>query len=64
MGLEGGTTAASIAAAVSASSNADLVRRRLQAASGVAEGGLMQRAWGEIVRVVGDTVRMAASGLV
>ena len=64
VGLEGGTTAASIAAAVSASSNADLVRRRLQAASGVAEGGLMQRAWGEIVRVVGDTVRMAASGLV
>ncbi|KAF9563214.1 hypothetical protein CPC08DRAFT_706140 [Agrocybe pediades] len=64
LGLEGGATAASIAAAVSANSNADLVRRRLQAASGGMEGSLVQRAWGEIVRVVGDTVRMAGSGLV
>ncbi|KAH9481267.1 hypothetical protein JR316_0005789 [Psilocybe cubensis] len=62
----GGTTAAGIAAAaVSAgSSNAELVRRRLHAAGGGAEGGVVSRAWWEIVRAVGDTVRMAGSGLV
>lgn len=42
--------------------NAEMVRRRLQAAG--VEGGLIQRAWGEVVRVVGDTVKMAGSGLV
>lgn len=57
--LSGGAVAAS-----SASSNADLVRRRLLAAHGGVEGGLVRRAWNEVVRAVGDTVRMAGSGLV
>ncbi|KAF8910595.1 hypothetical protein CPB84DRAFT_1842588 [Gymnopilus junonius] len=61
--LSGGT-AVTVAAASSVSSNADSVRRRLQAAHGGIEGGLVRRAWNEIVRTVGDTVRMAGSGLV
>jgi hypothetical protein len=43
------------------SSNAEVVRRRLQ--SGV-EGGLLRHAWSEVARVVSDTVKMAGSGLV
>ncbi|KDR76121.1 hypothetical protein GALMADRAFT_247333 [Galerina marginata CBS 339.88] len=62
--LGGGGAVAGVAAASSAVTNAELVRRRLHAASGVVESGLVQRAWGEIVRVVGDTVKMAGSGLV
>ncbi|KAF8805431.1 hypothetical protein BYT27DRAFT_7169561 [Phlegmacium glaucopus] len=50
--------------AATAASHADLVRKRLQAAGGRVEGSLLARAWGEIVRVVGDTVKMAGSGLV
>ncbi|KAF8972198.1 hypothetical protein BDZ97DRAFT_1783655 [Flammula alnicola] len=57
-----GVGAANTAAAAASATNAELVRRRLQAAG--AESGLFQRAWGEVVRVVGDTVRMAGSGLV
>ncbi|KAF9533912.1 hypothetical protein CPB83DRAFT_804910 [Crepidotus variabilis] len=49
-------------AAMAAASNADLVRRRLNASTG--ETGLVTRAWSGVVRVVGDTVRMAGSGLV
>ncbi|PPQ95200.1 hypothetical protein CVT26_014891 [Gymnopilus dilepis] len=58
--LSGGT-AATVAVA---SSNADLVRRRLQAAHGGVEAGFLRRAWSELVRAVGDTVKMAGSGLV
>ncbi|RDB25925.1 hypothetical protein Hypma_006757 [Hypsizygus marmoreus] len=43
-------------------SSAELARRQLQA--GVGDAGLFGRAWGEMVRVVSDTVRMAGSGLV
>lgn len=57
LGLGAGT------AAVSTNSNAELVRRRLHA-SGVGEGNIVSKAWGEMVRVVGDTVKMAGSGLV
>ena len=44
-------------------SNADLVRRRLQV-GGTSEGGIVVKVWGEVVRAIGDTVKMAASGLV
>lgn len=40
--------------------SAELARRRLQ----VDEAGLFGRVWGEVIRVVLDTVRMAGSGLV
>ena len=50
------------ASATAAATHADLVRRKLQT-TGV-KGTLFGRAWGEIVRVVGDTVKMAGSGLV
>jgi hypothetical protein len=43
------------------SNNADLARRRLQ---GVDEAGIFGKTWGEVIRVVSDTVRMAGSGLV
>ena len=50
---------------VAAATHADLVRKRLQTTgSGVIKGTLFGRVWGEAVRVVGDTVRMAGSGLV
>lgn len=39
------------------------VRRRLEAAGG-ARAGLAGRVWGEVVRAVGDTVRMSGRGLV
>jgi hypothetical protein len=61
-GVGAGLTAATATAAASAST-ADLVRRRLGTAGG-SEGGVIGRAWGEVLRVVGDTVRMAGSGLV
>jgi len=51
-------------APMASASNAELVRRRLQVTGGGAESGLFGRAWGEVARVVGDTVRMAGSGLV
>ena len=35
---------------------ADLVRKRLQTAGSEVKATLFGRAWGEIVRVVGDTV--------
>lgn len=44
--------------------HADLVRKRLQTAGSGVQGTLFGRMWGEIVRVVGDTVKMAGSGLV
>ena len=44
--------------------HADLVRKRLQTAGSGVKGTLLGRAWGEVVRVVGDTVKMAGSGLV
>ncbi|KAF5327048.1 hypothetical protein D9619_005005 [Psilocybe cf. subviscida] len=64
IGIGAGAAAAPAASAamVQAATNAERVRRRLQVAG--AESGLVQRAWGEVVRVVGDTVRMAGSGLV
>jgi hypothetical protein len=40
--------------------NAEVVRRRLQGA----DVGLLRRAWGEVVRVMLDTAKMAGSGLV
>ena len=55
-----GVAAGSASAAVS---NAELVRRRLHGPA-AAESGIVGKAWNEIVRVVGDTVRMAGSGLV
>jgi len=59
LGLVGTTMAAATSA-----SNAELVRRRLQAAGGGVEVGFFNNAWAEVIRVVGDTVRMAGSGLV
>ena len=44
-------------------SNADLVRRRLQV-GGASEGRIVGKMWGEIVRAIGDAVKMAGSGLV
>ena len=56
---------AQIAASVTATAtHADLVRKRLQNAGGGVKGTLFGRMWGEVVRVVGDTVKMAGSGLV
>ena len=56
---------AQIAANVTATAtHADLVRKRLQTAGGGVKGTLLGRVWGEVVRVVGDTVKMAGSGLV
>jgi hypothetical protein len=52
------------AGAATSASNAELVRRRLQAAGGGVEVGFLNKAWAEVIRVVGDTVRMAGSGLV
>lgn len=40
--------------------NAELVRRRL----GGIEAGILGRFWGEVIRAVTDTVKMAGSGLV
>lgn len=42
---------------------ANMVRKRLQAVT-VAEGSVFGRAWGEVLKVVTDTIRMAGSGLV
>ena len=57
--------AAQIAANVTATAtHAYLVRKRLQTAGGGVKGSLFGRVWGEVVRVVGDTVKMAGSGLV
>ncbi|KAF7771597.1 hypothetical protein Agabi119p4_5908 [Agaricus bisporus var. burnettii] len=50
-----GTSAGSAAV-----TNAELVRRRL----GGMEAGLLGRFWGEVLRAVTDTVKMAGSGLV
>lgn len=62
--LASGSSALTVGgAALTAASNADLVRRRLHA-SVASESGLVSRAWGGVVRAVGDTVRMAGSGLV
>lgn len=52
------------ASANAAATHADLVRRRLQAAGSGVKVTLPARVWSEIVRVVGDTVKMAGSGLV
>lgn len=43
-------------------SNAELVRRRLHVADG--EHGFVRKVWNEMVRVIGDTVKMAGGGLV
>ncbi|KAI5836383.1 hypothetical protein K523DRAFT_289158 [Schizophyllum commune Tattone D] len=48
------------AGTVAAARTADLVRRRLRDDG----SGLLARAWGGVARAVGDTVRMAGSGLV
>ncbi|KAF9004038.1 hypothetical protein BDQ17DRAFT_1325906 [Cyathus striatus] len=48
-------------ASSAAGSNVELVRRRLQVSS---ETGIVGRIWGEAVRAVVDTVKMAGSGLV
>jgi len=61
--LLGGGTALSAAAATSVS-NAELVRKRLQAANGDVKGGFLSKALIEVIRAVGDTVRMAGRGLV
>ena len=51
--------------ATATATHADLVRKKLQTAgSGVIKGTLLGRVWGEVVRAVGDTVKMAGSGLV
>ncbi|KAF9479621.1 hypothetical protein BDN70DRAFT_993336 [Pholiota conissans] len=57
------TTGAATSAAAASASTADIVRRRLGAAP-ASESGVVRRAWDEAVRVVGDTVKMAGSGLV
>jgi len=57
--------AAQITANVTATAtHADLVRKRLQTAGSGVKGTLFGRVWGEIIRAVGDTVKMAGSGLV
>ena len=57
--------AAQITANVAATAtHADLVRKRLQTAGSGVKGTFFGRMWGEAVRVVGDTVKMAGSGLV
>lgn len=48
------------AAGSTAMTNAELVRRRL----GGIETGLLGRFWGEAIRAVTDTVKMAGRGLV
>ena len=45
-------------------SHADLARKRLQTAGSGVKGTRLGRMWAEVVRVVGDTVKMAGSGLV
>ena len=62
LGLGSMTMAA--AGAGTSASNAELVRRRLQATGAGVEVGFLNKAWTEVIRVVGDTVRMAGSGLV
>jgi hypothetical protein len=49
-----------------AASTVDVVRRRLATPGGASggTGGLIGRLWGEVVRAIGDTVRMGGSGLV
>ena len=48
------------------SNTAELVRRRLQATEGFIGGraNVLAALWAEVVRVVGDTIRMGGSGLV
>lgn len=58
--LQGATTPLLSAGA---STNVDLVRKRLQAA-GSSDSGLISRIWKDAVRVVSDTVTMAGKGLV
>lgn len=41
---------------------ADIVRRRL--AGGQAQGNSIAWLWGEVVKAVGDTIRMGGGGLV
>lgn len=48
---------------IGATNNAQLARMHLQATAG-GEVGALGRAWGEVIRIVCDTVRMAGSGLV
>jgi hypothetical protein len=62
--LLGGGTALTAASAATSASNAELVRRRLQAANGNVKGGFLSKALIEVIRAVGDTVRMAGRGLV
>lgn len=51
-------------ATTATATHADLVRKRLQTAGSGVKGTLFGRVWGDMVRVVGDTVRMAGGGLV
>jgi len=63
--LTGAAQIASANVTAVTATHADLVRKRLQTAGGGGvKGTLFGRVWGEIVRVVGDTVKMAGSGLV
>ncbi|PPR03900.1 hypothetical protein CVT24_008092 [Panaeolus cyanescens] len=64
LGSAGMAGAGAGVAAVATSSNAEIVRRRLQSANTAVEVGLLSRAWSEIVRAITDTVKMAGSGLV
>ena len=52
------------ASATVAAFHADPVKKRLQTAGSGVKSTLFGRAWGEIVHVVGDTVKMAGNGLV
>jgi hypothetical protein len=55
---------AQVTATAAATTHADVVRKRLQVGGSGVKGTLFGRMWGEIVRVIGDTVKMAGSGLV
>jgi len=63
LNLSGAAQITATATAATAT-HADLVRKRLQTAGSGVKGTLFGRVWGEVVRVVGDTVKMAGSGLV
>jgi len=51
-----------IGGAAATVSNAEIVRRRLHFSGD--ENGFLRKSWNNMVRAVGDTVKMAGSGLV
>jgi hypothetical protein len=64
LSLSGAAQMTATATAAATATHADLVRKRLQTAGSGVKGTFFGRMWGDIVRVVRDTVKMAGSGLV